>query len=325
MMTDVKMSDDGRSSGTPPHNPVLLRETVEALVVRPDATLVDGTLGAGGHAAALLKALGPEGRLFGIDRDPDALTLAGERLAPFGEAFTPLYGRHEDLTTLLRKAGVFACDGFLFDLGVSSMQLDQAERGFSFRQDAYLDMRMDPTRGESAADWLAGIEEKELRRAIYHWGEEKMSGAIARAIVREREKRPLTRTVQLAELIERVAGPAARRYRIHPATRTFQAIRIAVNQEIEGLTGLVNDAVSMLRRGGRLAVISYHSLEDRAIKHAIRALAHRCTCPPKLPVCGCGRENHVRLVTTRPVRPADAEIDRNPRARSARLRIAERL
>lgn len=325
MMTDAKTSDGGRSSGTPPHSPVLLRETVDALTQRPDVTLVDGTLGAGGHAAALLAAMGPEGRLFGIDRDPDALTLAGERLAEYGEAFTPLYGRHEDLTTLLRKAGLFACDGFLFDLGVSSMQLDQADRGFSFRQDAYLDMRMDPTRGESAADWIARVDEVDLRRAIYRWGEEKMSGAIARAIVREREKRPLTRTVQLAELIERVAGPAARRYRIHPATRTFQAIRIAVNQEIEGLTALVNDAVSMLRRGGRIAVISYHSLEDRAIKLAIRALANRCTCPPKLPVCGCGRENLVRLVTTRPLRPSDTEIDRNPRARSARLRIAERL
>jgi len=186
-------------------------------------------------------------------------------------------------------------------------------------------MRMDATRGESAADLLARIEESDLRRIISRWGEEKRSGAIARAIVREREKRPLTRTGQLAELIDRVAGPAARRFRIHPATRTFQALRIVVNGEIEGLEQLVNDAVATLPRGGRVAFISYHSLEDRAIKTAMRALANRCSCPPKLPVCGCGKEDFIRVLTGRPVRPGDEEVDRNPRARSARLRVAERL
>ena len=184
---------------------------------------------------------------------------------------------------------------------------------------------MDANRGERAADLLARIEERELRRILFVWGEEKRAGAIARAIVREREKKPIVRTGQLAELVERVAGPAARRYRIHPATRTFQALRIAVNGEIEGLEKLVADAVAMLRRGGRLAVISYHSLEDRAIKTAMRALAHRCSCPPKLPVCGCGKENLINVLTSRPVRPDETEIDRNPRSRSARLRVAERL
>jgi 16S rRNA (cytosine1402-N4)-methyltransferase len=213
----------------------------------------------------------------------------------------------------------------LFDLGVSSMQLDRPERGFSFRNDAALDMRMDPSRGESAAALLARIEEPELRRIISRWGEERHSGAIARAIVREREKRALVRTGQLAELIDRIAGPAARRWKIHPATRTFQALRIAVNGEIEGLEQLVTDAVATLPRGGRLAVISYHSLEDRAIKTSMRSLANRCSCPPKLPVCGCGKEDLIRVLTRRPVRPGEEEIDRNPRARSARLRVAERL
>jgi len=307
------------------HVPVLLHETIDRLSPRPGGVVVDGTLGAAGHARALLDACAPDGRLLGIDRDMDALRLAGQKLAAYGERFTPLYGRHEDLIELLRDAGVFACDTMLFDLGVSSMQLDSAERGFSFRQDALLDMRMDAARGERAADLIARIEERELRRILAVWGEEKRAGAIARAIVREREKNPIVRTGQLAGLVERVAGPAARRFRIHPATRTFQALRIAVNGEIEGLEKLVTDAVSMLRRGGRLAVISYHSLEDRAIKHAMRSLANRCTCPPKLPVCGCGRENLVSVLTSRPVKPGETEIDRNPRSRSARLRVVERL
>jgi len=307
------------------HRPVLLRETIDLLTPISGATVVDGTLGAAGHAHALLEAISPDGRLLGIDRDADALKIAEHRLANFGDRFTPLHGRHEDLAGLLRGAGIFACDAMLFDLGVSSMQLDRAERGFSFRRDAMLDMRMDTSSGETAADLLARIEEPELRRILSRWGEEKRSGAIARAIVRERTKRPITRTAQLAELVERGAGRAARQWRIHPATRSFQALRIAVNGEIEGLEQLVSDAVAMLRRGGRLAVISYHSLEDRAIKTAMRALSNRCSCPPKLPVCGCGKEDLTRVLTTRPVRPTDEEIDRNPRARSARLRVCERL
>lgn len=307
------------------HLPVLLHETIERLAPRPGAIVVDGTLGAGGHARGLLEATAPDGRLLGIDRDREALRIAGERLAGFGERFTPLHGRHEDLAELLRNAGVFSCDAMLFDLGVSSMQLDSEQRGFSFRHDAPLDMRMDAGHGARAADLLARIPETELRRILWHWGEEKHAAAIARAIVREREKRPFVSTVQLADLVARVAGPGARKWRLHPATRTFQALRIAVNGEIEGLAKLVADAVTMLHRGGRLAVISYHSLEDRAIKVSLRSLAHRCSCPPKLPVCGCGKENFVRVLTTRPVRPSETEIDRNPRSRSARLRVAERL
>ena len=307
------------------HRPVLLDETIDLLAPRPGATVVDGTLGAAGHAFALLEAIGPDGRLFGIDRDLDALEIARNRLSTFGERFTALHGRHEDLTQLLRDAGVFACNAMLFDLGVSSMQLARPERGFSFRNDAALDMRMDPSRGESAADLLSRIEEPDLRRIISRWGEERRSRAIARAIVREREKRAIVRTGQLAELIDRVAGPAARRFKIHPATRTFQALRIAVNDEISGLEQLVSDTVAMLPRGGRMAFISYHSLEDRAIKTSMRALAKRCSCPRKLPVCGCGKEDLIRVLTGRPLRPGEKEIDRNPRSRSARLRVAERL
>lgn len=312
-------------SGAAPHLPVLLDEVVELLAPQPGAVIVDGTLGAGGHAEALLEALGPGGRLVGIDRDPAALALARDRLARFGECFKPIYGNHLQLQSLLREAGLFAVDGILLDLGVSSMQLDDAARGFSFRRDGPLDMRMDPTAGVPAAEWIAAAGEKELRRVLRDYGEERRAGAIARAIVEHRESEPITRTEQLADLVRRVMGPAAGRYRIHPATRTFQALRIVVNQEIDGLERCVEHASAMLRRGGRLAVIAYHSLEDRAIKQSMRSLAHRCVCPPRFPVCGCGKEDLLRLLAPKPVRPTEAEIDRNPRSRSARLRVAERL
>lgn len=312
----------GRSG---PHEPVLLAEVVTGLAPRAGASLVDGTLGAGGHAEALLEAVGPTGCVVGIDRDPHALALASAHLERFGNAFVPLCGDHAEFVSLLHEANVFAVDGVLFDLGVSSMQLDDAERGFSFLHDGPLDMRMDPQRGQSAARLLAEIDELELRRVLWSWGEEREAREIARAIVRRREERPIERTGDLAAIVERAVGPAARRYRIHPATRTFQALRIAVNGEVVGLERLVTDAVSLLRRGGRIAVISYHSLEDRAVKHTLRALAHRCTCPPRMPVCGCGRENLLRVLTTRAVRPTAAEVAGNPRARSARLRVGERL
>jgi len=307
------------------HRPVLVDETIERLRPRAGATFVDATLGSGGHAERLLEAVGPEGRLVGIDRDPVALQLAGERLRRFGAAFVPLRGDHAELAELLREAGVFAVDGILFDLGVSSMQLDDPERGFSFREDGPLDMRMDPDSAETAADLIARLPAAELRRLLERFGEERRAAAIARAVVRRREERPFTTTRQLAELVEGVLGPAARRYAIHPATRTFQALRIAVNGEVEGLERLVETAFSLLRRAGRLAVIAYHSLEDRAVKHTLRGLARRCVCPPDLPICGCGRENLARVITTRPVRPGEDEIAANPRSRSARLRVAERL
>ena len=313
------------ASKAPFHRPVLLDKVIEALAPRPDAILVDCTLGAGGHAEGLLACLGPRGRLYGIDRDHVALQIATRRLIQDVDRFVPLHGRLEDLPELIRSAGAFAVDGIVADLGVSSMQLDDPERGFSFREDGPLDMRMDPSEGRTAADLLAAVPELELRRILHMYGEERLAGPIARAIVRRRAERPFTRTRDLADVVAATLGPRARKYRIHPATRTFQAIRIAVNDEIEGLDRFVTDAVSVLRKGGRLAVIAFHSLEDRAVKHAMRGLAHRCTCPPGLPVCACGRENIVRLVTSKPIRPTDGEVADNPRARSARLRVVERI
>jgi len=307
------------------HVPVLLLEAVGLLAPSAGATLVDATLGAGGHAEACLEALGPGGRLLGIDRDARALELARQRLERFGDRFVPVRGNHVDLLQLLRAHGVETVDGILFDLGVSSMQLDDPARGFSFRADGPLDMRMDPDSGPTAAEILASATEAELRNMLWRFGEERAARPIARAIVERRERRPLLRTRELAELVERVQGPIARRQRIHPATRTFQALRIAVNREITDLERLVTESASVLGRGGRLVVISYHSLEDRAVKLTLRSLGERCVCPPDLPVCGCGRENLLRVLTRKPVRPTEEEIARNPRARSARLRAGERV
>ena len=311
--------------GASHHAPVLLGPAVRALNLKADGCYVDGTFGRGGHSGAILGELGSGGRLLAIDRDPDAIADAPDALTT-DPRFELINGRFSELLRYADERDLVGqMDGVLLDLGVSSPQLDEADRGFSFRSDGPLDMRMDPTSGRSAATWLEKVDEQTLKQVLKQFGEEPFAGRIAKAIVREREKRPITRTRQLAELIERVAGPAARRYKIHPATRTFQAIRVVCNSEIEGLEATIVDAASMLRRGGRVAVISYHSLEDRAAKRAIRSLAHRCVCPPKLPVCGCGRENLVRNITSRPIRPGESEIDQNPRARSARLRIAERL
>jgi 16S rRNA (cytosine1402-N4)-methyltransferase len=297
-MPAIRAREEKMVAEVEPHRPVLLRETLELLRPREGGVFVDATLGAGGHAEAVLQATAPDGRLLGIDRDPVALETARRRLAPFGDRA---------------------------DLGISSLQLDDPKRGFAFRLEGPLDMRMDPTRGPTAADVLATLPESDLAEVLFRYGEEKRSRAIARAIVRERVERPLRTTTELAELVARVAGPGARRYRIHPATRTFQALRIAVNREIEGLDALVVDAASLLPPGGRLAVISFHSLEDRAVKRALRGLARRCTCPPDLPVCACGREDSIRILTSRPIRPTDEEVEDNPRARSARLRAGEKL
>jgi 16S rRNA (cytosine1402-N4)-methyltransferase len=309
-----------------PHRPVLLQETLELLRLSPGATVVDATLGPGGHAEALLESVGPRGRVIGIDRDPAAIEFARARLARYGDRFNGLLGDHRDVVALLLGAGVVDVDAVLADLGISSYQLDDPSRGFAFSADGPLDMRMDPgSGGPSAGDLVATLDAAALRDIIASWGEERLAGRIARAIVRERSKRPILTTRELAAVVEGVAGPAARRFRIHPATRTFQALRIAVNHEIEGLPAFIDGAVSRLRRGGRLAVISFHSLEDRAVKTSMLGLAHRCICPPGLPVCGCGREDVVRLVTSRPIVPGPVENASNPRARSAKLRVVERL
>ena len=307
------------------HRPVLLEEVLELLAPVSGQLWVDGTLGAGGHANALLEAVSPEGRVIGIDRDPLALAMATERLTPYGQSFIPCRGEHERICELLQELSIDGVDGILLDLGVSSMQLDRAERGFSFRHDAPLDMRMDPDTAASAANLLLELDETELRQILWRYGEERRAGAIARAIVRRRDEKPITRTFDLAELVSEVLGPQARRFRIHPATRTFQALRIAVNGEIVGLAAAVHDAIDCLRPGGRLAVIAYHSLESRAVKHAMRDSLKRCICPRGLPVCGCGMPGSVRAVTGKAVRPTPEEIEGNPRARSAQLRVVERL
>ena len=330
------------------HRPVLLRETLAALQCRPGDVVVDGTVGAGGHAEALLRAAEPGGRLLGIDRDASALALARERLAPFGDRVRLEQADHRDLPGILDRLGIVPVDRILLDLGVSSMQLDDPERGFSLRHDGPLDMRMDRDHGgTTAADLVNTLPEGALRDLLARYGEEPHAARIARAVVRERERTPFDRTVRLAEVVaaavpapgrraasKRAASRraargedrgAAARVRVHPATRTFQALRIAVNGEIEGLPALLEASVARLRAGGRLAVIAFHSLEDRAVKETFRSLSHRCICPRDLPRCGCGRPDLVRLVGSGAAQAAEDERNANPRSRSARLRAVERL
>ena len=309
---------------TTAHQPVLLREALEALAVRPGGFWVDGTVGAGGHAEAILRATAPEGRLLACDRDAEAFETARRRLASFGERVVLRHADYRRLGALLDEAGVPRVAGILLDLGISSLQLDDPGRGFSFQKDGPLDMRMDRTERTTAADLVGALAEERLAAILREHGEEKAARRIARALVRERARAPIATTRRLAEIVAsvlRVRGPS----RIHPATRTFQALRIAVNREIEGLDRLIEEAVTRLEPGGRIAVISFHSLEDRVVKQTLRGLTRRCVCPRDLPVCACGRPGIVRLVGSKALRPSAEEVLRNPRSRSARLRAAERL
>jgi 16S rRNA (cytosine1402-N4)-methyltransferase len=286
------------------HVPVLLAEALELLAVRPGGLFVDGTVGLGGHAAAVLRASGPDGRLLGLDRDGETLERARARLAEFGERVRLEQG---DFREIPGRLGGERADAILLDLGVSSVQLDEAERGFSFQAEGPLDMRMDRSRGVTAADLVNRMREKELADLLHECGEEKASRRIARAIVFARERRPIATTTELADIVRR-AAPRRRPGGLHPATRTFQALRIRTNGELEGLGGAIERAASCLRPGGRLAVIAFHSLEDRAAKEAFRSLAGR----------------GFRILTRKPVRPGEAEVRANPRARSARLRAVSR-
>ena len=279
---------------------------------------VDATVGAGGHAEALLDA-GPRASLLGLDRDPDALAAAGARLARFGDRVTLRRADFADLDLVLSDSPAPA--GVLADLGVSSMQLDRAERGFSFRRDGPLDMRMGQS-GRSAADVVATASVEELTRIFREFGEERMAGKIARGIVAERARGPITTTRQLARVVAEQKGS---REKIDPATRVFQALRIEVNQELVALARFLAAAVARLQQGGRVAVISYHSLEDRIVKDAFRRESGVCLCPPRLPACVCGARKALEVLTRRPIRPTEAEVERNPRSRSARLRAAEKL
>jgi len=301
-----------------PHTPVLVREVVELLAAERGGFFVDATVGAGGHARALLEAA-PGVRLLALDRDPDALALARERLAGFGERVRFAEANFGDLASALE--GFPPPDGILADLGLSSMQLEEPSRGFSFRRDGPLDMRMSRS-GRSAADVLATASAEELSRIFFEYGEERMAVKITRAILEERSRQPITTTRQLSRIVARVKGD---REKIDPATRVFQALRIEVNEELQALSRFLAAAVEKLNAGGRLAVLSYHSLEDRMVKDTFRKQTGVCMCPPKLPVCVCGARRALLVLTRRPIRPKDSEVHRNPRSRSARLRVAEKI
>jgi len=303
------------------HEPVLLQPVVEYLrPAREDGTLVDAPAGLGGHAAALLERY-PRSKLIAIDRDPAALDRARQRLTKYEGRVTFHRGRHESLIEILKQSGTTKVSGLLADLGVSSLQLDDASRGFSFRFDAPLDMRMGPE-GATAADLVNSLEPRELARILREYGEEPMARRIAGAIVEARAEAPIATTTQLAEIVRSVKR--ARFGDIDPATLTFQALRIATNEELAGLDRFIDDAVESLEPEARIAVISFHSLEDRIVKRAFRRLEGECTCPPGMPVCGCGAVERVKILTGRPVTASDEEVNRNPRSRSAKLRVAER-
>ncbi|MGD9587756.1 MAG: 16S rRNA (cytosine(1402)-N(4))-methyltransferase RsmH [Pyrinomonadaceae bacterium] len=307
------------------HSTVLLEETVHALAVRPGGIYVDATLGLGGHTEGILEAA--EGtQVVGIDQDPAAISLASKRLKKWKSRFKPVKGNFADIRQIAAGQGYPEVDGIVADLGVSSIQLDTAERGFSFRADAPLDMRMDPAPGsKTAADLLETSTEVEIADIIYGFGEERASRKIARWIVEAREKgSPIRTTKQLADLTERALG-RKRGDRIHPATRTFQALRIAVNDELGKIESFLIDAVDILKTDGRLAVITFHSLEDRIVKHAFRKLTGKCTCPPRIPACICGAKKVIELVNRKPIVPGEDEQKKNPRSRSAKLRVVQRI
>ena len=305
------------------HKPVLLEESLRALDIKPAGTYVDGTLGRAGHSLAILRRL-EGGRLIGIDRDQSAIDAARERLADFADRVTLVHGNFQDLGDILRDLGVRRVDGMLFDLGVSSPQLDEPERGFSYMHDAPLDMRMDTSASLDAAQVVNTWSYEELRRILYEYGEERFAPQIARAIVRRREEGPIAATGELVELIRSAMPAAALREKQHPAKRTFQAVRIAVNGELEALPPMLEAAAEALSPGGRLAVITFHSLEDRIVKQTMRTLATGCTCPPEFPVCVCGKKPKLRLLSRRPTAAGPEELQENPRSRSAKLRWAER-
>ncbi len=306
------------------HVPVMLRECIEGLAIRPDGVYLDGTLGRGGHSEAIARRL-TEGRLIGIDRDPQAIREAGARLAPFGDRVTLVHGRFSELKRILGELGIAAVDGMLFDLGVSSPQLDDAARGFSYRTDAPLDMRMDPGAGLTAFQVVNAWPADRLKQILYEYGEERYAPAVAAAICRSRKDAPVQTTLQLADIVRKALPPQALREKQHPAKRTFQAIRIAVNDELTEVAEMMDAAPDLLNEGGRLCVISFHSLEDRIVKNAIASREKGCTCPREFPVCVCGFKQTLRSVTRKPIQPTEEETEANPRARSARLRIAQRV
>jgi len=306
------------------HVSVLLEECIQGLNIRPEGIYVDGTLGGAGHSRCIAAAL-TTGRLIGIDRDPVALKAASERLAPWADRVTLVHSNFCEIARVLDALGIEAVDGILLDLGVSSPQLDDGSRGFSYMADAPLDMRMNNSDSLSADTVVNTWPYEELKRILYEYGEERYAPQIAAAICRRREVSPISGTLELVDVIRSAMPPAALREKQHPAKRSFQAIRIAVNDELNSVARVMEDAIPRLGTGGRLAVITFHSLEDRIVKNAMAAAAKGCTCPPNFPVCVCGKKPQVKLVSRKPIVSGSEELERNPRARSAKLRICEKL
>jgi len=307
------------------HISVLPDQVLSALSPRPGGIYVDGTLGGAGHAGLILTASAPDGLLIGFDRDAEAIAVARERLAPFGDRARLFQRNFASIAATLAETGVEAIDGFVLDLGVSSHQLDRQERGFSFMHDAPLDMRMDRGSGESAADLVNTLPEAELFRIISQYGEERWAKRVASFIVKARDERPIETTLELVDVIKGAIPKAKWEERLHPATRTFQALRIAVNEELKSLEDGLADLLALLCKGGRGAVISFHSLEDRIVKESFRTAATGCTCPKGLPGCVCGRVPQFKVLTGKPLRAGEEEVAANPRSRSARLRVVEKI
>ncbi|NLV91154.1 MAG: 16S rRNA (cytosine(1402)-N(4))-methyltransferase RsmH [Firmicutes bacterium] len=307
------------------HIPVLFDEVITGLAIKPGGTYVDCTVGGGGHAQGILAKAGDGGLLIGIDRDPAALEAAQRRLQKGPGRFVLVHSNYTELDKVLAAHQIDGVDGFLFDLGVSSHQLDMKDRGFSYHQDAALDMRMNPQASLSAYDVVNGYSERELARIIGEYGEERWAKRIAEFIVARRQTGPITTTGQLVDIIKAAVPASARRLGPHPARRTFQAIRIEVNGELEGIKPAIISAIDHLKPGGRICVISFHSLEDRIVKQSLQESAKGCVCPKDLPVCTCGNVPKVRLITRKPITAGQEELATNPRARSAKLRVAERL
>lgn len=306
------------------HFSVLLKECIENLKIKPEGIYLDGTLGLGGHSYEIASRL-TTGRLIGIDRDETAIERAGKRLAPFGDKVSLVHGNFADAAAILDDLGIQGVDGMLFDLGVSSPQLDEVQRGFSYMADAPLDMRMDEGDSLSAYEVVNAWDEKRLNRILWDYGEERYARRISRAIVEHREKKPIETTLELVDIIKGAMPAAALREKQHPAKRSFQAIRIAVNDELGAIATMMETAPDKLNKGGRLCVISFHSLEDRIVKAGIAARENGCTCPREAPICTCGFVQTLKSVSRKPILPSPEELEINPRSRSAKLRVAERV
>ena len=306
------------------HVPVLLQEAIDLLAPGPGGVFVDGTIGAGGHAAEILRRSAPDGMLIGLDQDAEAIERCRSLLAPFGKRVVLRQANYRELPDVLNELGVDAVNGVLLDLGVSWFHLRSPERGFSFMLDGPLDMRMDLSGSRTAADLVNELPRAELARILREYGEESRAGAIARAIEQARARGPITTTAQLARIVASVFPPYPPR-RTHPATLTFQALRIAVNEELDALQAGLNNIIPLLRTGGRVAVISFHSLEDRIVKQTFVAAARNCICPPRMPVCSCTKRSELKVLTSRPVKAGAEELQRNPASRSAKLRAAQKL